>query len=609
MNIKRIIIAGLAVAGFAGASTGAPVKLRSPNGAVSAVVDVGEKGQLQYSVSLEGKPVFVDSPLGLVLGGKKLGAAASIVKTSEESHKSSYKTRGCHAEALDHYKGAKISVHDARADMDFVVEFRVFDDAVAYRYVVPYPGREYSIDGELSAWKFADDCPVWSAAKNYEGNIGMKRLAEMGWNETLMPPVTAVLPDGRGYACILEANLVNYAGMVLRHPEKTMLGVSLNGKVKVTGDQETPWRLAVLAKDLTGLVNTDAVTNLCPPPPKELANADWIKPGRSVWSWWSSDTVGPQRQKEYADMAAQLGFEYNLIDWRWDKWKNPWKTIADIVAYSKKKGVNVWIWRHCKTLRDPKARKEFMDKAAEAGVVGLKIDFFPPENQATMAYYEELRRDAAEHKLMVNFHGANKPTGRSRTWPNEMTREGIRGHEWWMKGRFKMEPQHECALPFTRYVAGHGDYTPTSFDPERLKGRSWAFELAQAIVFTSPVMHYAGDPKFLLANPSVDVLKEIPSVWDETIVLPGSKIGEIAGFARRKGDSWFVGVMNSDKPRSLKIDFGFLGAGGYRAVLLKDSEEKGAAFVREEKDVTKNDGLEVKMRPMGGFVAMFTRRK
>ena len=151
-------------------------------------------------------------------------------------------------------------------------------------------------------------------------------------------------------------------------------------------------------------------------------------------------------------------------------------------------------------------------------------------------WYDETLRDAAARKLMIDFHGANKPIGRERTWPNEITRESIRGHEYHiLRYRRTLPPQHDCILPFTRFVIGPGDYTPTVFNPKELRGYTWARELAQAIVFTSPFLCYADHPQNYLNNPAVDVMKAIPSTWDETMVLPGSEIGKCAAFARRKG--------------------------------------------------------------------------
>ena len=168
------------------------------------------------------------------------------------------------------------------------------------------------------------------------------------------------------------------------------------------------------------------------------------------------------------------------------------------------------------------------------GAVGVKIDFQPEANVRWVNWYEETLRDAAARKLMIDFHGANKPVGLERTWPNEITRESIRGHEYQiLRYRRTLPPSHDTILPFTRFVIGPGDYTPTVFNPKELRGYTWPRELAQAIVFTSPFLCYADHPTNYLNNPAVDVMKAIPSTWDETVVLPGSEIGKCAAFARR----------------------------------------------------------------------------
>jgi alpha-glucosidase len=506
-----------------------------------------------------------------------------------------------------------IFMRDSGAETDFSIEVRVFDDAVAYRYLLPKPKTEYDIGGELSAWRFAVRSRLWAAAGNdkYEANIRPYRLLNLP-RENIYMPLTAILPDNLGYACLTEANLIGYPGSFLtRGDDRMSIKLAPCGRMKTAKAVVTPWRVAILAKDLTALVNTDAIKNLCPAPPKELANADWIKPGRFVWSWWSSDLVPPAKQKEYADMAKELGFEYNIVTWHWDGWKNPWKTVADIVSYSEARGVRVWIWEHSNKLRTPEVREEYFAKAAKAGVAGLKIDFMPPESAETVQMYDDMLKLAAKYRLMINFHGAAKPTGRSRTWPQELTREAIRGLEMRMRGRFSMDSQHDAVLPFTRFVVGAADYTPTSFNPDLLDGYSWPHQLAQAIVFTSPVTYYAEKPELLLANPAVDIIKAIPTVWDETIVLKGSSIGkmQMAGFARRKGDTWFVGILNCGWSCNFDVDLSFLPEGEYWMEIFEDDHNKLAAYKRSEKVVTRKESMRTSMRGKGGFVARLTRRK
>ncbi len=199
---------------------------------------------------------------------------------------------------------------------------------------------------------------------------------------------------------------------------------------------------------------------------------------------------------------------------------------------------------------------------------------------------------------MIDFHGAVKPTGRERTWPNEMTREAIAGRK-----QGKNPSLHDTTLPFLRYVQGPADYTPTLLIPGRLNGSSFAHELAMPIVFTSPFLCMGDNPKNYLNSVAVDVLKALPSVWDETLVLPGSEIGQLAKFARRHADQWFVGAINDLTPRQEKVPLNFLGKGQYRLVELADSAERNDAFVRSERTVTADDTLTLPLRKDGGYVA------
>jgi alpha-glucosidase len=218
-------------------------------------------------------------------------------------------------------------------------------------------------------------------------------------------------------------------------------------------------------------------------------------------------------------------------------------------------------------------------------------------------WYDESLRDAAARHLMLDFHGANKPIGREGTWPNEMSRESIRGHEYHiLRYRRTLPPEHDCILPFTRYVVGPGDYTPTVFNPKELRGYTWSRELAQAIVFTSPYLCYADHPTNYLNNAALDVMKTIPSVWDETIVLPGSEIGKSVAFARRSGNNWFIGVMNGLDASSLDLPLGFLGRGKYSMTQLGDAADRDDAWQRDEKTVTRSDSVHLSLRRGGGCV-------
>jgi alpha-glucosidase len=238
----------------------------------------------------------------------------------------------------------------------------------------------------------------------------------------------------------------------------------------------------------------------------------------------------------------------------------------------------------------------------DLGVTGAKIDFFDHDHKELVDLYEELLRKAAEYKTLLVFHGANKPTGRARTWPNEMVREAVKGME---SSRFPERARHQTILPFTRYLAGGADYTTMVFN-QRRGDTTWANQIASLAIFDSPLLTIAANPQSILTNAAVDVIKDIPAVWDETIVLPNSEIGDLAAYARRKGDTWFVALMCGQQPKTINVPLSFLGDGPFRASSVRDGDNDGTVTV--ENTVSKQtDSLTIKLRAGGGFVTRFSR--
>ena len=285
----------------------------------------------------------------------------------------------------------------------------------------------------------------------------------------------------------------------------------------------------MIGDSLNTLVNCDIVHDVCPPPdpalfPQGLDTA-WLKPGRAVWKYLDGGESTLEGMKEFSRLAGELGFEYNVVEGFWRRW--PQSDLRELVDYSRQRRVGIIVWYHSGRLHTAAEREEFFARCSAAGVAGAKIDFFDHEARDVVDLYGTLLRGAAEHRLIVDFHGANKPTGLSRTWPNEMSREAVFGME---MRRIDSRAAHDATLPFTRYLAGHADYTPVDFD-ERRGDTTWAHQIASAAVFTSPLLVYAAHPQRLLDSPAVEMIKSIPSVWDETIALPPSEIGEVAIFA------------------------------------------------------------------------------
>jgi alpha-glucosidase len=611
----------------AGLSPG-EVRLVSPDGDVQLKVTLQE-GRLRCAVTFRDKPVIEDSPIGMVVDGMDLSVGLQAGEPARYQVKESYPWRGVHSQAVNHCNGAKIPLRRAGGDGEYLLEARAFPDGVGFRYVVP-GGAATRVPDEVTAFTIPDGSTVWyhDLRGHYEGVHDRKPVAEVRAGQWAAPPLTFKLPAGAGYAAITEAALVNYSGMALqadgkrgfrlvlahKHPVSYPFELRysradierLSRPAAVAGPITTPWRVVMIGADLNALVNCDVVHNLCPPPeealfPKGLAT-QWLRPGRAVWRYLDGGGRTLADMKEMCRLAGELGFAHHVIEGFWRRWSDA--ELRELIACARQHGVGIWLWKHCRELRDPTARREFFRKCRDLGVAGVKIDFLDHEAKEVIDLYQLLLRGAAEHKLMVNFHGSNKPTGEPRTWPNELVREAVKGME---SGRLRDRARHDATLPFTRLLAGHADYTPVHFGSRRGE-TTWAHQVASAAVFTAPLLTYAAHPRSILDNPCAAMIRSIPSVWDQTVVLGISEIGELAAFARRSGESWFLAILNGPAARDVNVPLSFLGQGEYRAMLVRDSQDDAAAVQTESTTLKRGDSLAIALRKGGGFIARFSRQ-
>jgi alpha-glucosidase len=594
----------------------AEIKVTSPDGKV--VVAVTDTGGLSYSITLDRREVVSQSRFGIVADGVDLGAHAKLGRTSSHKIRESYAMSGGHSEAQNNCRETTATVRSGSGEA-YELDVRAYNDGVALRSrLAAKPGRK--INGEATEWKMSGNPLAWFQTDpvNYEGIFQSSPLNDLSDGRKLPLPITFTLPGG-GYALVTEANLVNYtdldAQVASNHSLRAYFHTPSDRNGWSTDDAVVqPWRVTLLARDLNALVNSDLIRNLCPAAPPELAKAKWIQPGRSSWQWWSSGGPIYADQHQWVDWTKDLGFEYYLVDEGWRSWKaegkDNWECLREVCDYAKSRGVKIWLWVNSNEVPNAARRTNLLDRAVAVGAVGVKIDFQPEANVRWVNWYDETLRDAAARKLMIDFHGANKPAGLERTWPNELTRESIRGHEYHiLRYRRTLPPEHDTILPFTRFVIGPADYTPTVFNPKELRGYTWSRELAQAIVFTSPFLCYADHPTNYLNNPAVDVLKAIPSVWDETIVLPGSEIGKCAAFARRSGKTWFIGVMNGADATTLDLPLNFLARGQFKMIQLGDAPDRDDAWQREEKTAKRGDVVHLSLRRGGGCVIELNPQK
>lgn len=579
-----------------------PVVLSSPDGRVKAELTTAD-GVLAYSVLVDGKQVLAPSKLGIQADDIEYGKNATLGTAKLRKVDEHYHFNGAHAEAVNRANEATIPVKSGAES--YFVDVHVANDGVGVRLRLPAKtGRK--VQADRSTWMLEGDPTVWAAKldNSYEAPYHQTMLKQLGTVGNIGFPLTTRVNGV--YVTLTEALIKDYGDLAVKLGDDGALNGYLYADPQGwTTDAEVvqPWRVTIVARNLTDLVNTTLVENLNPPASPELANASWIKPGRSSWQWLAAGDPVEKEQHQWIDWTGQLGFDYYLIDEGWEKWPDSWAAIADSVAYAKTKNVKIWIWVHSRFVRDPQERKDFLKKAVDAGVVGVKIDFPPPASRAVANWYFDTAKDAADAHLMVDFHGANKPSGMGRTWPNVVTREGVRGHEYQItRYRRVPQPDHDVILPFTRYIAGPGDYTPTVFKLSELMGNTWSHEVAQAIVFTSPFLCFGGHPQSYLENPARDVLTAIAPVWDETRVLNGSEPGKVVAEERRSGKQWFIAVMNGADATTLDIPLDFLGAGSWNASQLRDAKDRPDAWDRQDGKLTSKDHIHLDIAPRGGYV-------
>lgn len=604
------------------------IDLVSPDGALHCFIG-NNNGQMTLFVTRNGKVLIEESPILMSVDGTIITTGFKTGRIKKFKADESFPLFGLHSVAGNTYNGVSVPLTNFESGIKYLIEARAFNDAVAFRIIIPGNPDSIRTPDESTIFRLPSGSTVWyhDLYMHYEGVHEKKLIDTIPEGQWAAPPLTFKLPGDGGYASITEACLLNYAGTALqsdgRNGFKIRLGHShppsypytlryskddverLSHIAGIKGTITTPWRVIIAGKDLNTLVNCDAVYSLCAPPDKSLfpkgAAEEWVKPGRAVWRYL--DGGGDQTLKnmrEFSRLAAELGFEYNILEGFWNKW--PDDSVRALVDYSKKLGVGIIVWRHSNTLHDKKARQDFFKKCHDLGVAGLKIDFFDHEAKEVIDLYETILKETAALKLICIFHGANKPTGLWHTYPNAMIYEAVKGME---ASKLLDRATHETTIPFTRMLAGPADYSVCHFGARR-QNTTWVHQAATAALYAAPVITYAATPAHILENPCAEMIRSIPSVWDETIVLPPSEIGELAVYAQRKGTTWFLSVINGLNPKTIKIPISFLEDGSYNTLILNDNPDNPADAVISKGTSAKNDIISIDLGVGGGFMCRFT---
>jgi len=400
--------------------------------------------------------------------------------------------------------------------------------------------------------------------------------------------------------------------------------------VKARFDDEvyTPWRVVMIGDTPGKLIESEIVQNLNAP--CAIADPSWIKPGMSAWDHWWSGEVKMEMPviKQYIDFASQMGWPYMLVDWQWyGKFNTPeaditkWASQIDmpeIIRYAKSKNVRIIVWLYNSDVNRNSAYKKAFPLYQKWGVAGVKIDFMDRDDQDMVNWYHDIIKCAAENQLMVDFHGAYKPDGIIRTYPNMITREGVMGNEYY-KFSQKMSPEHNVKLAFTRMLAGQMDYTPGAFlnvTQEQYKNQTpavvWntrAAELSKFVVYESPLTVVCDHPDNILNQPGADFLKLVPTTWDDIHFIDGYP-GEYVAIAKRTGTDWFIGVMNNSKEKQITIKLDFIPAGEHAIEIWADAKDANKApknLKISSQKVKSGELLKIKLANNGGWVARITQ--
>jgi alpha-glucosidase len=376
------------------------------------------------------------------------------------------------------------------------------------------------------------------------------------------------------------------------------------------------------------LIESEIIQNLNDP--CAIKDVSWIRPGMSAWdNWWSGDVKMEMPViKQYIDLASEMGWPYMLVDWQWygkfntpeadiTKWA-PKINMPEIIDYAGSKNVKILLWLYSSDVNRNGAFKTAFPIYRKWGIAGVKIDFMDRDDQYMVNWYHDIIECAAENHLLVDFHGAYKPDGIIRTWPNMITREGVMGNEYY-KFSGKMSPEHNVKLAFTRMLAGQMDYTPGAFlnvTKEQFKNQTpavvWntrAAELSKFVIYESPLTVVCDHPDHILGQAGADFLKIVPTVWDDIKFLGGYP-GDYVAIAKRSGEKWFVGAMNNSTGKSIEIRLDFLPPGNYDFEIWTDMKKSGKEPTELKKSVKKiraGDTFKVTMSDNGGFAGLIRR--
>ena len=645
LNHTCIYVFALLLPLFCGKAAAKTIELKSPNGEIKVSVNVA--GKIEYSVYYGNDQILKEGVLQLDLGKEILGVNP-VLRNQKRSSINEEITREIPIKNAVVKNRCEVLLLNFKND--YSVEFRAYNDGVAYRFIAKKKG-EVQVKSETFSVNFPEEYTAHvqqtnSFKSSYEQPYTHVKTTAYKASD-LMCSLPVLLSTPKPYKILItEADLTDYPCMFLQSNEKNGMQAlfpkvplkfgedgdrslkileEANYIAKTSGSRSFPWRVFIISKKDKQLIENELVFNLSKP--NVLGNTDWIKPGQVCWEWWHDARLygvdfrsgyNMDSYKYYIDFASKFGIPYIIMDEGWAKstidpyTPNPTIDLKELIRYGKEKNVKIVLWLTWLAVEN---NFDLFKTFSEWGIAGTKIDFMDRSDQWMVNFYERVAKESAKYNLFVDFHGAFKPAGLERTYPNILSYEGVLGME--QGGRCK--PENSVYLPFIRNAAGPMDYTPGSMisaQPEdnrytrsnAMGSGTRAYQMALFVIFESGLQMLADNPVYYYREKEcTDFITQVPVTWDELKVLE-AKAGETAVLARRKGDTWFIGGMTGDKDREVTISLDFLEDGKtYTLTSFEDginADRQAMDYKKRESTVQKDKSLTLRMVRNGGWAGV-----
>lgn len=645
MNIKSIIALLTILLCYLSPASGKSIEAASPDGSNRIVIET--ENQVAYSVFRHETMILDTSPISLTVGDKIWGTDKKCLKITRHSISENvdFIVPRKYKQASNEYNQIELTYKG------YKIEFRIYNEGVAYRFMSTSDHKN-PVQNEVASFCFNQDYNSYTLLTDqlqnwFEQDYTINPISKLPRDSFSVAPV--MIEVDKYKVLLAEANLYNYAGMYLQptgHAFQGIFALYPDQEVPADGDNKIyastrkdyiipycgkrtfPWRVIGIFDDAPSILNSELIYLLSEEKTKD-ADYSWIKPGKVLWDWWNDRNIYNVNFKSgintdtylyLIDYAAKQHIEYILIDEGWSARNdllvlNPAVDIPYICKYAAEKNVGVQLW--AKWVNVMRQMDAAFEQFSKWGVKGVKIDFMDRNDAKMVNFYEQVAIKATQHKLLVDFHGSYPNEGMRRKYPNLMTREGVIGLEYnkWSK---RATVTHDVIIPYLRMWAGPMDYTPGAMlnahpetfyenQHEPMSQGTRSHQLAMYVVYESPLQMVSDSPTKYDENPeSFEFIKQIPTVWDETVPLKG-EVGEYIAIARRYQKTWYIGVMNGADPRNIEVDLSFMGKG--RRTIKAHCDGRNAdqqAKDSQVKQYTINDTekLSIQMSRGGGYIGI-----